>query len=44
MCGLMTDWGLYFLPDIPVSVACLNLHYPDTAAMPAKKQTAALPI
>ena len=44
MCGLMTDWGLCFLPDIPVSGACLNLHFPDTAAMPAKKQTAALPI
>lgn len=44
MCGLMTDWGLCFLPDIPVSVVCLNLHFPDTAAMPAKKQTAELPI
>lgn len=27
MCGLMTDWGLCFLPNIPVSVACLNLHF-----------------
>jgi hypothetical protein len=40
----MTDWGLCFLPDIPVSVTGLNLHFPDTAAMPAKKQMAELPI